>query len=131
MRIQYHNRHQIKDSSYSYVTLEELIKTSDVISLNLAVTPETHHMLSAPQFSAMKPGVVIINTARGALIDEKALVKAIEDGKVYAAGLDVFEEEPTINEELLKRDEVVLSPHLAAGTVETMVCVSLKYEAGG
>lgn len=124
MKIQYHNRHPLSPSkagNATYVSFDELLSTSDVISLNLALTHSTQHMISGAQFEKMKDGVVIVNTARGALIDEKALAKALEVGKVYSVGLDVFETEPDVKPELLRNDRVVLLPHIGAATIETMV----------
>jgi glyoxylate reductase len=78
-------------------------------------------MLSTPQFNIMKPGVVIVNTARGALIDEDALIKALDEGRVECVGLDVFETEPQVDNRLLGNERILLTPHIAAATVETMV----------
>lgn len=78
-------------------------------------------MISTPQFSKMKPSVVIINTARGAVIDEAALVKALSDGKVFSAGLDVYEEEPKIHQGLIDNPHVLLLPHMGTWTVETQI----------
>ena len=97
MEIQYHNRRRLpeeKEQGAKYVSLEELLRTSDVLSTNLALNESTRHIISKPQFDQMKDGVVVVNTARGPVIDEAALVDALNSGKVYSAGLDVFEEEP-------------------------------------
>ena len=86
MKIYYHNRTQLppsKEGNATYVSFEELLAKSDVLSLNLALNASTRHIISAPQFQKMKEGVVIVNTARGALIDEKALVAALDSGKVW------------------------------------------------
>ena len=91
---------EAKRIGYKYVELDELLKTSDIISLHANLTKENYHMLSEKEFSLMKDGVIIINTARGALIDSEALLKAIKSGKVLYAGLDVLEEEGEIKEEL-------------------------------
>ncbi|KAE9372443.1 hypothetical protein N431DRAFT_466688 [Stipitochalara longipes BDJ] len=126
MKIQYHNRHPLPASTFpsaSYVSFDELIATSDVISLNLALTHETEHILGAPEFAKMKKGVVIVNTARGGLIDEEAMIKALEEGKVWSVGLDVFDNEPHVDERLLKNERVVISPHIGAATVETMAAM--------
>ena len=123
MKIQYHNRHQLppsKAGNATYVSFDELLSTSVVINLNLALTHSTHHVISATQFEKMKDGVVIFNTARGALIDEKAFVKALEVGKVYSVRLDMFETELDVNPEPLRNDKVVLLPHIGAATVEAM-----------
>ena len=122
MKIQYHNRSQLplkEEGSARYVSFDELLATSDVISLNLGLNKSTRHIIGAPEFEKMKNGVVIVNTARGALIDEKALVEALDSGKVSTAGLDVFENEPEIEPELLKNDKVVLLPHIGTMTYES------------
>jgi glyoxylate reductase len=124
MKIQYHNRHELpasKAGGATFVSFDDLISTSDVISLNLGLTHSTEHIIGAKEFEKMKDGVVIVNTARGALIDEEALISALETGKVYSVGLDVFENEPNVNPQLLKDDKVVLLPHIGAATVETLV----------
>ncbi|KAH3942235.1 hypothetical protein HBI56_194470 [Parastagonospora nodorum] len=122
MKIQYHNRHQLppnKEDGAKYVSFEELLKTSDVLSLNLALNPSTKHIIGKEQFAQMKDGIVIVNTARGPLIDEAALVDALKSGKVWTCGLDVFEEEPKIHPGLLECENAVLLPHVGTGTFET------------
>lgn len=122
MSIQYHNRHRLpseQEDGAMYVSFEELLQTSDVLSLNLALNASTRHIIGKEQFAMMKDGVVLINTARGPLIDEAALVEALESGKVWTAGLDVFEEEPKIHPRLLKNENVVLLPHIGTATFET------------
>lgn len=124
MKIQYHNRRQLppnKENGATYVTFEELLKTSDVLSLNLALNPKTKHIIGKPEFDQMRDGVIIVNTARGALIDEAALVDALKSGKVWTAGLDVFEEEPKIHPGLLECENAVLLPHVGTATYETQV----------
>jgi glyoxylate reductase len=96
-----------------------LLKTSDVLSLNLPLNPKTRHIISTKEFKLMKPSCVIINTARGAVIDEAELVKALEDGTIAGAGLDVFEEEPKIHPGLVENDKVILLPHMGTWTQET------------
>lgn len=132
MTIQYHNRHRLpeeQEEGAKYVGFEELLKTSDVFSLNLALNPSTRHIIGKEQFDMMKDGVVLINTARGPLIDEAALVEALKSGKVWTAGLDVFEEEPKIHPGLLDNENVVLLPHIGTGTFETQVSLSFAQEA--
>jgi len=122
MTIRYHNRSPLpadQAGDATYVSFDELMKTSDVLSLNLSLNASTRHIISTPQFDMMKDGVVIVNTARGPIIDENALVKALKSGKVYSAGLDVFEEEPKIHPELMNDDRVVLLPHIGTATWET------------
>jgi glyoxylate reductase len=122
MEIQYHNRSQLpagEENGAKYVSFDELMKTSDVISLNLALNPSTRHIIGKAQFDMMKDGVVIVNTARGPIIDEAALVDALSSGKVFSAGLDVFEEEPKIHPGLVENENVVLLPHVGTSTWET------------
>ncbi len=107
------------------VTMDELIEKSDIISLHVPLLPSTRHLLSKDQFNKMKDGVVIINTSRGPVIDEQALADALESGKVYSAGLDVFENEPKINSELFKNDNVIMFPHIGTWTHETQYKMEL------
>jgi glyoxylate reductase len=122
MKIQYHNRNQLpasEEQGAKYVSFDDLMKTSDVISLNLALNPSTRHIIAKEQFDMMKDGVVIVNTARGPIIDEAALVDALNSGKVFSAGLDVFEEEPKIHLGLMENENVVLLPHVGTSTWES------------
>ena len=123
MQIQYHNRNRLpedQEEGAKYVSFEDLLKTSDVLSLNLSLNASTRHIIAKPQFDMMKDGVIIINTARGPLIDEAALVDALKSRKVWTAGLDVFEEEPKIHQGL-DNENVVLLPHVGTATFETQV----------
>lgn len=122
MKIQYHNRRQLpasEEDGAKYVTFDELLATSDVLSLNLSLNDSTRHIIGKKEFGKMKDGIVIVNTARGPLIDEAALVDALKEGKVWSAGLDVFEEEPKIHQGLLDAENVVLLPHMGTATYET------------
>ncbi|EEY15322.1 glyoxylate reductase [Verticillium alfalfae VaMs.102] len=124
MQIQYHNRKPIApeleaECEARYVNFDELLKTSDVISLNLRLNDNTRHIISTPQFDIMKKGVVIVNTARGAVIDENALVAALDEGHVASAGLDVYENEPQVHEGLLANPNVLIVPHMGTWTEET------------
>jgi lactate dehydrogenase-like 2-hydroxyacid dehydrogenase len=124
MQIQYHNRTKLPNSEENgakYVSFEELLKTSDVLSLNLALNPSTRHIISTDQFKMMKKGVTVINTGRGPLINEEALVQALDEGIVWSAGLDVYELEPEVHAKLLSNESVVLLPHIGTATVETQV----------
>jgi glyoxylate reductase len=100
------------------VSLDELLRESDFVSMHPPLNPQTHHMISDKQFALMKPTAYIINTARGALIDEKALVRVLKKKKIAGAGLDVFEHEPKIHADLKRMKNVVLNPHLGSATVE-------------
>lgn len=121
-KIQYHNRHPaqgLEPELDNYVSFEELIRTSDVISVHVPLSAATTQMLGEPEFAQMKDGVVIVNTARGPVIDEEALVRNLESGKVWTVGLDVFEREPIVHEGLLKSPRAVLTPHIGTATIDT------------
>ncbi|KAL3475494.1 D-isomer specific 2-hydroxyacid dehydrogenase [Aspergillus californicus] len=122
MKVVYHNRRQLSEelaAGAQYVTFEELLGQSDVISLNLPLNKHTRHIISTAEFAQMKDDVVIVNTARGAVMDEEALVQALNSGKVYSAGLDVFEDEPKVHPGLVSNPNVLLVPHMGTWTVET------------
>lgn len=123
MTILYHNRHRLDKSiealyGATYVTLEELLTQADFVSLNLPYTLATHHIINAHSFSMMKNSAYLINTARGAHVDEQALIVALRNKQIAGAALDVYEFEPNISAELLTLDQVVLSPHIGTGTME-------------
>jgi lactate dehydrogenase-like 2-hydroxyacid dehydrogenase len=99
--------------------LEPLLAEADVVSLHCPLTPETHHLIDAAALAAMRPTAVLINTARGAVVDERALVEALLEGRIAGAALDVFEQEPEVPPELLELENVVLAPHLGSATRET------------
>jgi D-3-phosphoglycerate dehydrogenase len=107
------------------VPLDELLARSDFITIHVALTRDTHHLINATALSKVKPGVRIINCARGGVVDEGALVRAIEEGRVAGAGLDVFEKEPPTDSPLLKLKNVVLTPHLGASTEEAQLKVAV------
>lgn len=133
MKIIYHNRKQLPadiEIKYAarYVSFQELISTADIVSLNLPYTQEVHHLINKEVFSQMKNTVLLLNTARGAHVDEQALVDALRNKQISGAALDVYEHEPDINDALLQFNNVVLSPHIGTGTWEGRVemgkCVS-------
>jgi glyoxylate reductase len=99
--------------------LPDLLVAADVLSLHCPLTPETHHLLSAERLALMKPGSILVNAARGPIVDEAALVGALRDGPLAAAALDVYEHEPAVQPDLLELENVVLAPHLGSATVET------------
>jgi len=105
--------------------LDDVLKQSDFISLHMKVTPTTRDMLGEEQFGKMKPGVRIVNTARGQLIDEAALVRAIDDGRVAGAAIDVFREEPPKDSPLVAHEKIIVTPHLGASTTEAQERVAV------
>jgi glyoxylate reductase len=122
MKILYTARHRRPEAEQElgmeYVTLDQLLAQSDFVSLHPALTSETRHMIGDKEFAKMKPSAFIINTARGAIIDEAALVRALKKKLIAGAGLDVFENEPKVPPALLKMKNVVLTPHLGSAVME-------------
>ena len=130
MRIVYHNRKPLGDEAMRrlgyearYVSKEELLMEADFVSLNLPYTPEVKHIIDGKALRMMKPTAYLINTARGAHVDEQALVKALKEGEIAGAAMDVYEHEPQITPELLEMDNVVLSPHTGTGTWEGRIAM--------
>lgn len=123
MDVIYHNRsrNEIFEKKYGaqWVSFEELIETSDIITIHMPLNESTYHIIGKTEFKKMKKNVIIINTARGAVVDEAALINALEKGLIWGAGLDVYENEPFINPELLKLENVVLTPHIGSASKET------------
>lgn len=124
MNILYYNRHRLpaeEEAAYhlSYVPLDELLQQSDFVSLHAPYTPETHHLIGEREMGLMRSGAILINTARGPLIDEKALVRALQARQIAGAGLDVFENEPAVEPELLSMEQVVLLPHIGSASLKT------------
>jgi len=103
------------------VSFKDLLSTADIVSLHLPLTPNTARIMNAAAFASMKPGAILINTARGGLVDEAALLDALNSGRLRAAGLDVFAAEPVSSDHpLLKLPNVVVTPHLAWRSSETL-----------
>jgi len=106
------------------VDLDELLTASDVVSLHCPLTPATRHLIGARELRLMRPGAHLVNTSRGPVVDEAALVAALEAGEIAGAGLDVFEDEPQVHPGLLGREDVVLLPHVGSATVETRTAMA-------
>jgi glyoxylate reductase len=100
------------------VDLDTLLRESDYVSVHVPLTPDTQHLFSTPQFKLMKPDSYLINTSRGPVVDETALVEALKSGTIKGAALDVFENEPDVNPGLLELDNVLLTPHIASASIE-------------
>ncbi|MFT8395074.1 2-hydroxyacid dehydrogenase [Propionibacterium sp.] len=129
MTIRYAEEHPMREPVRSELDaeglpLDELVATSDVVSLHCPLTPETHHILNAARLASMKQGAYVINTARGACIDEAALVESLRSGHLAGAGLDVYENEPTIDPGLYELENAVLLPHLGSANVETRTAMT-------
>ncbi len=128
MRILAHARNRSRveaDPKVTWASLEEVLKQSDFLTLHPPLTPETRHLISEPELRSMKSSAYLLNLARGPIVDERALVKALDEGWIAGAGLDVFEREPEIEPELKALPNVVLAPHIASATVETRSQMSL------
>jgi len=124
MRVLYHNRSRVpkaveKALGAKYASMEKLLGQSDFVSLNLPYSPEAHHLIGAAQLAKMKPTAVIVNAARGGIIDDAALIQALKERRIAAAGLDVFEGEPNFDPGFLGLDNVALVPHIGSATRAT------------
>ncbi|HEY0521393.1 MAG TPA: D-glycerate dehydrogenase [Ilumatobacteraceae bacterium] len=106
------------------LSLDELLATSDVVSINCPYSTETHHLIGAEQFELMRSSAYLVNTARGPIVDESALVKALRSGAIAGAGLDVYENEPRLAPGLTDLDNAVLIPHLGSATIETRAAMA-------
>ena len=116
---QYRNESAEKETGVQYVELDELLRTCDFISVHTPLTDETHHLIGATELGRMKPEAVLVNTSRGPVVDEAALADALAEGRIFAAGLDVYENEPEVHPKLLELENVVLAPHIGSASVET------------
>jgi glyoxylate reductase len=135
LSIHYHNRHRVTplvedelEATY-WESLDQMLARMDIISVNCPSTPATFHLLSARRLALMQPSAYIVNTARGDIIDEDALIAMLQDGKLAGAGLDVFEHEPAVNPKLLRlveKGKVVLLPHMGSATIEGRIDMGEK-----
>lgn len=122
-KVIYHNRNRLSpllEAGAKYVSEDELFAQADIISVSIPLNPHTHHLIDSESIAKMKDGVVIVNTARGAVINEKDLIAALKSGKVGAFGTDVFENEPNADPELIKLPNVTALPHMGTYTIETL-----------
>jgi gluconate 2-dehydrogenase len=129
MQVIYHNRTRLspeleRECNARYVSFDELLAQSDFLSVNLPYTPDSHHLIGAAELVRMKPTAIIVNTARGGIIDDAALIAALKSGALAAAGLDVFEGEPNFNRGFLELDNVALAPHLGSATRATRLAMA-------
>ncbi len=132
LSVHYHNRRRVHpdqeaelEATY-WESLDQMLAHMDIVSVNCPHTPATFHLLSARRLQLMRPHAYIVNTSRGEVIDENALARAVESGKIAGAALDVFEHEPAVNPKLLKLDNVVLLPHMGSATIEGRVDMGEK-----
>jgi gluconate 2-dehydrogenase len=129
MKVIYHNRSRLDaaleaECKASYVSKEELLKTADHVVLVLPYSPASHHTIGVAELAMMKPTATLVNIARGGIVDDAALAKALRDKTISAAGLDVFEGEPKVHPDLLTVPNVVLTPHIASATVPTRLAMA-------
>jgi glyoxylate reductase len=118
MEVLHHARHDTGLPGY-VADLDDLVSQVDILSIHVPLTAATHHLLDGPRLARMKPTAVVVNTARGAVVDEGALVDALRAGTIFAAGLDVFENEPRVRQDLLDTPRVMALPHIGSATFET------------
>ena len=130
MRVIYHDVQRAgaeieRELAAQFVDQETLLRESNFLSLHVPLTPETHHVIGARELTLMKPSAFLINTARGQVVDEEALVEALKSRAIAGAGLDVFEDEPDLHPELAKLDNAILLPHIGSATAETRLKMAL------
>ncbi|MFC5584948.1 2-hydroxyacid dehydrogenase [Nitratireductor kimnyeongensis] len=135
LSIHYHNRQRVAPSiedaleATYWDSLDQMLARMDIISVNCPSTPATFHLLSARRLELMQPRAYLVNTARGDVVDEDALIRLIEEGKLAGAGLDVFEHEPSVNTKLLKlaqKNKIVILPHMGSATIEGRIDMGEK-----
>jgi glyoxylate reductase len=124
MEVVYHDPNRLAEgeeqgNGLNYLPLDELLSSADIVTIHASLNPETHHLLSAEKLKLMKKTAILVNVARGPIVDEGALAEALSKGELWGAGLDVYEREPEIEEGLLRLDNVVLLPHIGSATYET------------
>ena len=124
MRVAYTSRTPKDDADAEPMPFDRLLATSDVVSLHCPLTPETRHLIDQPVLARMKRSAYLVNTSRGPVIDERALAWALRTRLIAGAALDVFEQEPKVEPELLTLENVLVVPHLGSGTVETRTAMA-------
>ncbi len=130
MKVIYHNRKPIapeleRRTNAVYVSFDDLLAQSDFIVLQVPYSPATHHLIGAAQLAKMKPTAILVNSTRGGVVDDAALVAALKNGTIRGAGLDVYENEPKLNPEFLALDNVVLAPHVGSSTEATRQAMAM------
>ena len=132
MKIIYHDPYPLSDADAQLLgaerkdSIEAVLRESDFVSLHCPATPETRHLMNAPRFAQMRQGSILINTARGDVVSENDLIAALQAGTIGGAGLDVFEQEPSVPAALSSMENVVLLPHLGSATTETRVAMGMR-----
>jgi len=127
MAVEYHNRAAVPDHPARYrPDLDAMLAEADVVSVNAPYGPATHHLIDARRLALMKAQAVLINAARGAIVDQEALIAALERGALAGAGLDVYPEEPNVDPRLVAMEQVVLLPHMGSATIETRTAMGMK-----
>jgi len=124
LRVAYTSPRQVPVPDTRRLPLEALLAEADIVSLHCPLTPATAGLLSRERLALLRPGAIVVNTARGGVVDDEALAEALRDGRVSAAALDVFRDEPRVPEAYLRLDNVVLTPHLGSGTRETRAAMA-------
>jgi glyoxylate reductase len=116
---QYRNERAEEELGARYLELDDLLRESDFVSIHTPLTPETRHLIGERELGLMQPTAVLVNASRGPVVDEGALADALENERIFAAGLDVYEEEPKVHPKLLELENVVLAPHIGSASIET------------
>ena len=123
MEILYHSRSRMEDAEKElgarYLDLDDLLRESDFVSIHTPLTDATRHLIGERELGLMQETAVLVNTSRGPVVDESALAEALEGGRIFAAGLDVYEEEPKVHPKLLELERAVLAPHIGSASIET------------
>jgi glyoxylate reductase len=123
MRVLHHTRHPTGQPGH-LASLDELLASADVVSLHVPLSEHTRHLIGRRELELMKPSAVLVNTARGPVVDSEALAEALESGAIFAAGLDVYEDEPHVPPKLLAAPRTVLLPHVGSGSLQTRTAMA-------